>query len=1725
MEFLVLGPIAARVDGREVPIGGPRQRRLLAALVRDEGRVVSAGQLADAVWGDEANPPPAAERTLQSYVSRLRTALSDGQVIGEAGGYRLELCNGAVDAHRFSALVADAASAPPETALGLLDEGLALWRGPAYAEFAHEDWVRPVAAGLEELRLVALERRAQARLDLGQHTEVVPEMEVLAREHPLRERFQAQLMLALHRSGRQGDALRSFRRHRATLAEETGLVPSRELVDLERRIALDDPSLAFVAAGRVARGYILADEIGEGSFGTVYRAIQPSVGREVAVKVVRAEFADDPEYVRRFETEARLVARLEHPHVVPLYDFWREPGGAFLVFRYVRGGTAVSRHAGAWPLDEVDKLATEVGAALGIAHAAGVTHRDVKPANVLFDESGNSYLADFGIATHGPDLNAVGTLRSAGSPLYASPEQARDGVATAASDQYALGVMIWELLAGRAPFQGDNVSELFRHKFEQPVPPLRDYRPDVPTPIGDVLQRATSVHPSDRYPTVADFVLAWTDAIRRTDWAAATSDAADLGDGLSASMATLTKLGLGEINPYKGLRPFDEADAASFFGREDDTDALTALVAGHAFSAVVGPSGSGKSSLVRAGLIPRLRDQGSLVVVVVPGADPVAQLVEALREVTIGDHPRRTVEEALAAAVPAQGELVVVLDQFEELWTLADEDARTEVLAALTTLTGVRVVVTIRADFFDRPLADAMIGPSVREATFALTPLTPVDLERAITAPAAKVGVRLEPGLVAELVADVSAQPASLPLLQYALTELYDHRDGATMTVAAYEAMGRIAGAMTARAETVCAAGAAEHSRRLFTRLVTPGEGVEDTRHRARMTELSAVPASVIDAYGAARLLTFDVDPATREPTVEVAHEALLRHWPRLRAWLDEDRDGLRLHRHLSDAALAWEAGGRPAADLYRGARLESADVWSRAHADSLTPLEHAYVHEARRRARRGRRLARGAVTAISVLLVVAVVAALLAFVQQRRADDNAAAARSERDRAEDLLQETETRRLVAESGNAQSKDLALSLLLAREANARADDTSTRSALQSALLSNEPILGYLQSGPTAEYGAAALGAGGRRLYVARTDANVIEVWDPQASRQIDEIAITAAGGIESLVASPSRRRVAAVLSESGITTVIDTESGEIVTTIELPRSRSADLQSSPAFLDDEHLLSFRDHELLSYDLASDQIETRYTATDPILLAAVQGSHVFLGLPAPGGGFRVAVVDATSWSTITELPVPLRGNLIWQIAPSVDGRQLAVAVPSSASQEAVILDIATGLPVGPYWPEQSAMPAALPDGGFLVGSSAGELRRRSATGEQLGPAVDLFNGPTAPGGISVDGDTAYVIGRRGVATVSIPLIDGAVGRSKLGRPLSGMDGGPAFGAGGIVALQRRSDGNVLVADLDSAEDPTVLEPTGATPLGGLPGLIAVSADGRLIAAAGLSGVLSVFDAATRRLVHSIPYATDRPIDSDLTGGAGTAAGGYATVWWVSATTAILGTFDSVVSIDLETGQKRWEARGFRRLVTSVSVSTDETLAIASDFDGTTRLLRFDDGAEVGAPLANGSMTATERGTEPVVRANAALFRPDSHVAALADWDTGAVRFVDVDTHTETDPPLMVVAGLAGFNFSSDGRTLAVSGSQGAVRLFDLGTSAQIGDPFPSTTSFTSGNFTADGRAMIVGGYPPIVYDVDPASWREKACTVAGRNLTKVEWEQYMPPDEPYRATCPEHRVES
>jgi DNA-binding SARP family transcriptional activator len=522
IRFTVLrGGVGALLEGRPVALGGSRQRRLLAALLAEQGAVVSADRLADTIWPD-GTAPVGARRTVMTYVSRLRTSIGGDHVVTNQQGYQLVLNDASYDAADFEAQLAVARAVDGVEAIAAYDAALRLWTGRAFGDDGVEWWLRPVAARLEELRMVALEEHIGRMIEIGRHAEAVADLEGLIVEQPLREAFVALEMRALFLGGRQAEALRAYRRFCEHLADETGLGPSHTLIDLEHRIVIGDSSLSPTAMP-AGPDYELGELIGEGPLGAVYRAVQPSVGREVAVKAIKASFADDPRFVERFEIEARLVARLEHPHVVPLYDFWRRPGAAFMVFRLLRGGSLADRVAagGALPLPQVTRLVEEIGGALSAAHRVGIVHRDVRPANVLFDESGDSYLylADFGIDAADVAADREATLRNSGALPYASPEQALDGIARPASDQYSLAVVAWETLTGRLPFTGATPNEIRRTKLLEPLPSLDAL--DGPSPaavsarLSAVLRRASAPEMADRYEDVDRFVRAWRAACSR----------------------------------------------------------------------------------------------------------------------------------------------------------------------------------------------------------------------------------------------------------------------------------------------------------------------------------------------------------------------------------------------------------------------------------------------------------------------------------------------------------------------------------------------------------------------------------------------------------------------------------------------------------------------------------------------------------------------------------------------------------------------------------------------------------------------------------------------------------------------------------------------------------------------------------------------------------------------------------------------------------------------------------------------------------------------------------------------------------------------------------------------------------------------------------------------------------------------------------------------------------
>ena len=733
--------------------------------------------------------------------------------------------------------------------------------------------------------------------------------------------------------------------------------------------ARDPIAPVALAPPHVLRGYELREPIGAGSFGVVYRAVQPALAREVAVKVIRPELADLPAFVRRFDVEAQRIARLEHPHIVPLYDYWREPGAAYLVMRWLRGGSLTATLLeGPLPRDRVVGLLEQLAAALALAHRHGVIHGDLKPANILLDEDGNAYLSDFGIGYDAQQVRS-GDARLVPVSPYAAPEQLAGEPLTPQTDIFSLGVLLAEVLAGERPPAGSGAAAPREYGAALPASARSARRDDLPPTVERVIWRATAPQPLDRYRDAQALVLDLHHALLSTatvaDYTgrhgADTTERSGYKTQLGAAMgvAPAAEPARALENPFKGLRAFEEADAPDFFGREaliaQLLERLTDDTPAGRFLAVVGASGSGKSSVVRAGLLPALR-RGRLpgserwfVTQCMPGARPLEELEAALLRVAVNppssllsqlEEDTSGLRRAVKRVLPDDGttELLLLLDQFEELWTLTGDEAdRAHVLASLLAAVTdkharLRVIITLRADFYDRPLQYAAFGALLRERTLAIVAMSPAELRQAIEGPAARVGLQLDADLIGEVVRDVEDQPGSLPLLQYAMTELVERREGTSLTLSAYQAAGGVAGALARRAETLyagCNAAQQAAARQLFLRLVTLGEGVEDTRRRVRRSELAAVGLdqealdTVIERYGRYRLLSFDVDQASREPTVEVAHEALLGAWRRLGDWIAERREVLLLQRQLAAATTEWLRSGRDASFLASGTRLD----------------------------------------------------------------------------------------------------------------------------------------------------------------------------------------------------------------------------------------------------------------------------------------------------------------------------------------------------------------------------------------------------------------------------------------------------------------------------------------------------------------------------------------------------------------------------------------------------------------------------------------------------------------------------------------------------------------------------------------------------------------------------------------------------------------------------------
>jgi WD40 repeat protein/serine/threonine protein kinase len=1452
------------------------------------------------------------------------------------------------------------------------------------------------------------------------------------------------------------------------------LQPTRDEIGLEN------------LGGRAIRGFELGERIGAGGFGVVYRALQTSVGREVAIKIILPAFADQPDFVRRFEAEAQIIAGLEHPYIVPLYDYWREPGAAYLVMRLLRGGSlAALLNHGPLPAQQILNVLEQVGAALHAAHRSGVIHRDIKPANILLDEDGNAFLSDFGIAKSAAD-SAAGAV--VGPAPYIAPEQIRAEPVTPQTDIYALGVMLYELLTGRQPFTGSTLADYIQQHLNEPLPLLADDVPHTPTDLDRIIARATAKQPAERYPDL----LHWLADIRAALTPGASALTQQSGPAQPAAGAQVTdEIALPDlISPYKGLRPFTEADAADFFGREmliqDLLTRLSESVDLVRFLAVVGPSGSGKSSVVRAGLIPALRKGGLpgsehwFISEMLPGGNPFAEVAAALLRVAVNppaDLPARLRADerglirSVAAILPNDPavELTLVIDQFEEVFTLVDDETtRAAFLASLTTAvldpeSRLRVIITLRADFVDQPLRYVDFGELVRQRTEFVLPLGSEELEQAITRPTERAGLRLEPAIVPTISSEIGDHPGMLPLLQYALTELFERREGRTLTLRAYRASGGVLGALARRADelyTGLDAPGREAARQLFLRLITLGEGVEDTRRRVARVELDqlaptdggAAIGPIIDLYGRYRLLTFDRDPISRSPTVELAHEAILREWDRLRDWLSSARADMRMQRLLSAGAAEWLGAAQEEGYLLRGARLDQFAGWANRTQLALTSDERAFLdaslaaraaeqateEERRRRelettrqlaeteARRAAENARAArrlrwlAAGLALLLLAAVGLAAFASTQRDTALRNFA-------RAEQIRLAAQAQ-IALDSGAGGELPALLALRSLQYGYSPEADVALLGALNRGFARRQ----YL--GHTAQLGQVSFSPDGLFVVTSSVDHSV-RLWDARTGAELRRFMHD--GPVNNVVFSPDGRYL---LSDSFDHTA---RLWNAATGAELRRfPREASESYGAEFSPDGKLVVIGDGPIAYvWNLNDEQALLRLTghsadiywcefSPDGRYVLTAGGDHTarlwdaatgaelrrFLGHAdavtgakfSPDGRYVLtASADRTArlWDITSGLEVRRfvgHTDLIFDAAFSPDGRLI---LTGSNDKTARLWDAATGAELRQFLGHTGGVgpPDFSPSGQFvLTGSTdrtarlwdveqSSEPRRLSAA--FAGHVANLFAAK-----LSTDGRSVLTVGQtikrwdleRGVVTQELPLTTATMNAQ-------------ALSSDGRMLITAHTDGLARLWDLEGGAELRRL--TGHS---GQVWDVAFAADGRTALTGGEDGSARLWDVAsgtelqrfsTDNAIRALAFGPDRR--AVLTGG----QDGVARLW------------------DLQTGQELRRLTGHSGPVQAAAISPDGRLALTGGEDGTARLWEVASGRQIR--LLSGH-------SAPIT---AAVFAPDGGSVLTGSADQTA-RLWDVASGNSVRQLVGHSAPLTFVGFSDDRRLLLTTDNQSA-----------------------------------------------------------------------------------------
>jgi WD40 repeat protein/DNA-binding SARP family transcriptional activator len=1232
-------------------------------------------------------------------------------------------------------------------------------------------------------------------------------------------------------------------------------------------------------------------------------------------------------------------------------------------------------------------------------------------------------------------------------------------------------------------------------------------------------------------------------------------------------------------SPYRGLSAFREEDAPFFFGREQFTSQLLAAIKKRPVIAVIlGPSGSGKSSVAYAGLLPRLRERGDwLIAYFRPGARPFHALAAALLpllESALSETDRLIEAQKLAKALMERNltlnqllervlennlegkKLLLLIDQFEELYTFCPEPEMRQIfidglLSAFDSgkeshKSPFALLITMRADFMGQALAYRPYADALQNASLMLGPMTHEELRAAIEKPAEKQGAAFEEGLVERILDVVGEEPGNLPLLEFALTLLWDKAASGWLTHDGYELIGQVDGALARYADQVYEElddGEREATRQVFVQLVRPGKGTEDTRRVADRSEIGEGNWPLTQYLADKRLVVTGRNIEGNE-TIEVVHETLIRNWDRLQEWIEEDRAFRIWQESLRDSIQQWETTNRDEGAHLRGVPLVEAESWGAERGRDLSPSDLEFIQislDSRNRMQEERSRLRQRITiGLAVGLVITLILAVFAGLQWRQADlqrnsaiQAQATAAAERDQTQSALSGL----LAAQAHILLEEEYDLALLLGVESVRRVDTIEGRGSLYTAL-NYSPNLSHFLHGHQNDIRSMAFHPDSTLLASGDMDGKIF-LWDAELRLPLGEPLGEHQGPVNSLSFSPNGSLLAsASFDHKIILWDMDQNSPSFGQPVGSPLSAHTGNVWSVAFSPDGRSLASAgaDGEIILWDVAegSDSFAQ--------MIANLSNGHEGIvtsvafspdGTILASGGADKAVI---LWDVETGQPfAPTligHSDFVTSVAFSPDGRTLA-----SGSKDNTILlwdvkqgSTSFGQPLGEpltghsdnvwglaFSPEEEKLASGSEDSTLILW----DVDTASETfGQPLHPPLLGHAGPVYALAFSPDGESLA----SGSADNKVLVWDIELQNLLIREMQTPTDiyFTLAFSPDGRSLAFSSHSGTIYVRDLSDSssldEDSFEMRLIGHSNL--VVGLD-FSPDGKILASGSDDYTIILWD------MDRASSSYGQPIGLPLKGHTNYVRG---VNFMSDGKTLVSGGKDGTILIwDVETAEvvgsllkdDRWG-------ISAVSLSSDGKTLGSGGFNGRIQFWDIDRdsatfGQQVGSPLESHSGVVHE-----------VIFSPDGKVMASSGQD-GTVRLWDVEDGSASyaqqlgTPLLEHSTDVRALAFTPDGKYLVSGDQSGRIMLWEVGTRQAIEVSYygesESPSDVADLSFSPDGHtlAALFREGRVNLFDFSFESLQSHACQRANRNLTQEEWQRFFG-DEPYRPTCPDLPVE-